>query len=410
VPVAGEVVAGRYEITDLVGSGGMADVHRARDLVLDRFVAVKTLRVHAEGAGARERFVGEARTLARLSHPGLVTVLDAGIDGERPYLVMELVDGPTLSRRIGDIGPFEELEVRALGRQLAGALAHAHAHGVIHRDVKPSNILIHPDGRVVLTDFGIAQLLTDSARHTSTGEVIGSPAYLAPEQVNGETATPAVDIYALGLVLLEATTGRRVYEGPPIEAAIARLTNPPAIPVSVGRDLRTVLQEMTTLDPNLRPSAADVAAALAVPQSSPGLTPGAPTTVSDSATSIMSAPQTIVMTAPVAAGRRRRRGLLIGSVAATVAVAAGLVGLTQLDTDDAVATRSPTLQPSQTPTPSPTRATGVAKAQPVAARTPTAKKAHPPKPHRKAVKHPKPPRHGKAAKPAHGKGGGPGRG
>ncbi|MCW2783738.1 MAG: pknB 3 [Marmoricola sp.] len=257
-----EVVPDRYVVSSLAGSGGMADVYRCTDRVLGREVAVKVLRSTTTGYAERERFAAEARTLASLNHPGLVTILDAGVRDEHPYLVMELLDGPTLSRRLRDAGPLGSAEIAAIGSQLAAALAYAHDRGIVHRDVKPGNILLCPDGRAVLTDFGIARLLTDTSEHTRTGDVIGSPAYLSPEQVNGTPPTTAVDVYSLGLVLLEAATGARAYPGPPIEAAIARLSASPAIPLSLDPALRRLVVAMTALEPADRPTAHEVAATL----------------------------------------------------------------------------------------------------------------------------------------------------
>ena len=214
----------RYVLESLLGSGGMADVHRATDTTLERSVAVKVLRDVAGDESARHRFVAEARTLAGLSHRNLVTVLDAGIgeDDDRPFLVMELVEGRSLADALED-GPLTPEDAAAVGAQVAAALTYAHGRGVVHRDVKPGNVLLGGDGRVKLADFGIARLLGDTARHTRTGTAIGTAAYLAPEQVRGEDVTGAADTYALGLVLLEALTGRRAFPGSPTEAALARL-------------------------------------------------------------------------------------------------------------------------------------------------------------------------------------------
>ena len=252
------VVDGRYALEDVLGHGGMADVYRATDLVLGRVVAVKLLReVTAEGS-ERERFTSEARTLAALNHPNLTTVLDAGVAGERPYLVMELVDGPTLGECCAGTA-LERRRVVHIGGQLADALAYAHGSGVIHRDVKPSNVLLAEDDRTLLTDFGIARLLNQTTHHTRSGTTIGSPAYLAPEQVRGEPPSTAVDIYSLGLVILEALTGRRAYPGPPTEAALARLTRAPELPRALPDRWRRLLADMTHSDPDQRPIASDVA-------------------------------------------------------------------------------------------------------------------------------------------------------
>ncbi len=251
----------RYELQGLIGRGGMAEVHRAHDRVLDRPVAVKLLLSMSGDDAARARFADEARTLAGLSHPGLVTVLDASVTGDQPYLVMELVRGPSLAECCRGV-PLEPARVASIGAQLADALTYAHACGIVHRDLKPGNVLLADDDRALLTDFGIARLLTEAARHTATGVTVGTAAYLAPEQVRGEDVTPAADVYSLGLVLLEALTGERAYGGSPTEAALARLTAPPPIPWTVPTAWVDLLTRMTALAPDDRPSTEQVADAL----------------------------------------------------------------------------------------------------------------------------------------------------
>jgi serine/threonine protein kinase len=251
----------RYLLGDVIGRGGMADVHRATDRLLSREVAVKVLRETTETESDRERFTTEARTLAGLNHPGLVTVLDAGIAAERPYLVMELVEGPSLSRACAG-GPLDPDRVAEIGAEVADALASAHAQQVVHRDVKPGNVLLGSDGRVRLADFGIARLIGDTVRHTQTGHAIGTPAYLSPEQIHGDEVTPAVDIYSLGLVLIEALSGERPFPGTPAESALARLNRPPDVPPSLSDRWQTLLRAMTALEPADRPDAGEVAAAL----------------------------------------------------------------------------------------------------------------------------------------------------
>lgn len=265
------VLGGRYQLGDVIGRGGMAEVYRASDLKLARPVAVKIL---LDGAGDdtdRQRFIAEARTLAMLSHSGLVTVLDAGFgssrqqravtgggDDDRPFLVMELVSGPTLAE-VMKKGPLRLEDVAPIAAQVADALAYVHERGVVHRDVKPGNVLIGHDDVVKLADFGIARLVEQRTHHTRTGVTIGTAAYIAPEQVNGGTVDGAADVYALGLVLLEAITGRREYAGAPAEAALARLHRPPDIP-ALEPGWHDLLAGMTALDPADRPSAADAAA------------------------------------------------------------------------------------------------------------------------------------------------------
>ena len=252
------LVGDRYVLGELIGRGGMADVHRGHDTVLDRPVAIKLLRRLTDDDEDRARFEAEARTLARLRHTGLVGVLDAGATDDRPYLVLELVDGPNLSECCTG-HPLHLSRVVSVGTQVADALAHAHAAGVVHRDVKPSNILMGRDGRVALTDFGIARLLGEPEGHTRTGTTVGSPAYLAPEQVRGLDITTATDVYSLGLVLVEMLTGRRAYPQTPTEAALARLTTPPELPDRLPEGWADLLRRMTDLEPAVRPTAAEVA-------------------------------------------------------------------------------------------------------------------------------------------------------
>ncbi|WP_148616013.1 serine/threonine-protein kinase [Nocardioides rubriscoriae] len=246
-------VGGRYELGPVLGTGGMADVRRAHDPVLGRDVAVKLLRT--TDAVDRSRFASEARLLALLTHPNVVTVLDAGVEDQGlAWLALELVDGDTLADRFAR-GPIDATSLAVIGAQVAAALAHAHGHGVVHRDVKPSNVLIDGAGRARLTDFGIARLLDDTAALTMTGHTIGTAAYLAPEQVTGEPVTTASDVYALGLMLLEGLTGRREYAGPPVEAALARLHRSPLVPVSLPVGWPGLIATMTARQPDERPTA-----------------------------------------------------------------------------------------------------------------------------------------------------------
>lgn len=243
----------RYRLGDSLGFGGTADVYRAHDLLLDRPVAVKIFIPHIDPL-AQQRFDDEAHALARLSHPGLVSIFDVGTHRNRPYLVMRLVEGETLQSRLLT-GPLPPADISLLGARLAEALAHVHGRDLVHRDIKPSNILLDADNLPYLTDFGIA-LLAGATRLTASNEVIGTPAYLAPEQVLGRDIGPAVDIYALGLMLLECLTGELEYPGAnKVETALARLHRPPRIPTDLPVEFASLLVAMTATEPAHRPTA-----------------------------------------------------------------------------------------------------------------------------------------------------------
>lgn len=257
-----KLLGGRYRLEGLIGQGGMSDVHRATDTRLNRPVAVKIFGA-ADDPSADQRFEQEAQVMANLRHPGLVAVHDFAVEADRAYLVMELVDGPTLK----DVIASEDLppeDIRRIGAEVAQTLAYVHSQGVTHRDVKPSNILIDSDGRARLADFGIAALLGADG-HTAAGEIIGTPAYLSPEQVQGRPVGPPTDVYALGLVLLEAWTGRQEYQGQGLQGAAERVNRAPVVPADVPEPLRTAIAQSTATDPARRPDARRVAEILAEP-------------------------------------------------------------------------------------------------------------------------------------------------
>ncbi|MFE9352793.1 protein kinase [Streptomyces olivaceoviridis] len=327
------VLGGRYRLDDAIGSGGAGDVHRGFDLRLKRPVAVKVFR-DGNGADREDGFHNEAVILARLRHPGLVTVYDAGRHDGRAYLVMELIEGPTLKARIA-AGRLAPGETAALGADLARALAHAHDAGIVHRDVKPSNIILDASGRPHLTDFGISRLL-DATTRTSTGTLVGTAAYLSPEQVLGQTVGPPADVYALGLVLLECVTSRLEYDGAPLEAAIARLHRRPELPDSLPEEFAALLGDMTALEAPARPSADDCVRALAALAESNG--PGAVPPTAD-VTSLVpeQVPAWADRTHPHAAhaagtaapktAPARGRHLVVGTAAALAAAVAATVGV-----------------------------------------------------------------------------------
>ncbi|HET8559722.1 MAG TPA: protein kinase [Marmoricola sp.] len=263
---------GRYQLESLIATGGMGEVWRATDTVLQRPVALKVLKPElAEDPSFRERFVAEARHAASLQHPGIAAVFDFGElppdvagAGSRPYLVMELVDGKPLSALLRE-GPRLDPEVaRDIVGQAAEALAAAHAVGLVHRDVKPANLLVTPGGQVKVTDFGIARA-ADGAALTRTGQLVGTPQYLSPEQADGRVATPASDVYALGVVLFECLTGDRPFSGDtPVATALAHLRQPvPPLPDEVSPDLAAITRRSLAKDPAERyADAGQLAAAL----------------------------------------------------------------------------------------------------------------------------------------------------
>lgn len=264
---AGAVLGGRYTLTERIAAGGMGDVWAASDRVLARTVAVKVMRSLTTDEGSfAERFRDEARHTAGLSHPNIAAVYDYGEDDGTAYLVMELVPGRPLSALIAE-GPIPPEQVRLILGQCALALAAAHEKGVVHRDVKPANVIITPEGKVKLTDFGIARAV-DAAGHTRTGEVMGTPQYLAPEQAQGRRVTGATDLYSLGIVGHEMLTGRRPFDaGSAVATALAQISDPPPpLPTQVTDPLRAAIEACLAKDPAQRPSsAASLAALLGMP-------------------------------------------------------------------------------------------------------------------------------------------------
>jgi len=356
------VLLERYELHDQLGRGGMATVFRALDRRLNREVAVK---VFAAGTAVDDaRRSSEATMLARLSHPHLVALHDAHLasDGDTTpsFLVMELVDGEDLRSRL-QRGPLPTDEAIEVAAGIAEALVVVHDAGMVHRDLKPGNILFAdssiPGGRptVKLADFGIAHLV-GSERITTIGTVIGTAGYLSPEQIFAGEPGPAADIYSLGLVVLESLTGVREYPGNPVEAVAARAARDPRIPASLPEDWRGLLAAMTARDPDLRPTAMEVA--VMAREVAPQLAGWAPEAPEDVATVAMSASGGVQVAAaagvaaaavatPAAEGdtgptrvlpsrrttssqpdRRRRRGFVAaGAVAGSILVVASALAL-----------------------------------------------------------------------------------
>jgi serine/threonine protein kinase len=261
-------LSGRYEIGDRLGSGGMSNVYKATDLTLERTVAVKVL---AEHLSDDERFVArfrrEALAVARLIHPNIVQVYDTGVDDGRHFIVMEYVEGRSGAQILQRQGPIAPEIAAEVGAQACAGLDYAHRRGLIHRDVKPGNLMIvgGPVGggemTVKLTDFGIARAL-EQTRITQVGSVVGTAAYLAPEQVRGEEATPATDVYALGVVLYQFLTGRLPYEGSTLAELAVRQQNDRPLPPSTYNDEVTEALGAAVLralegDPSRRYASAD---------------------------------------------------------------------------------------------------------------------------------------------------------
>ncbi|MEE1831491.1 serine/threonine-protein kinase [Streptomyces sp. SP17KL33] len=275
------VVDGRFELETRLGGGGMGTVWRARDLVLHRLVAVKEVRppdrdlaeYDPDGARTlRERVLREARALARIDHPNVVTIhhiVDGG-DGTYPWIVMELVSGGSLADRLAE-GPMPPAEAARLGRQVLGALTAAHDAGIQHRDVKPANVLLRPDGRPVLTDFGIAAIRETSGL-TATGSVIGTPDFMAPERISGQEGGSASDLWSLAMMLYAAVEGHHPLRRGSTLATLAAVLNDDVAPPQRAGALADVLMSVLVRDPAARPSAAILDRRLAEVEAGPKTT------------------------------------------------------------------------------------------------------------------------------------------
>ncbi|MEU6985825.1 protein kinase [Streptomyces sp. NPDC046324] len=273
------LVDGRFHLISRLGSGGMGTVWRARDIALERDVALKEVRPPDPAleeanpglaAQMRERAVREARALARLSNPHVVTIhhIVEPQDGSHPWIVMELVEGCSVYDRLAE-GPMSVEEALALGRQVLSALRAAHSAGIHHRDVKPANVLLRPDGSAVLTDFGIAVISEATSRLTATGDLIGSPEFIAPERVRGEEGNPASDLWSLGMLLYVAVEGHHpLRRSTSLATVVAVLDDPIPAPVRSGA-LTPVLARLLVRDPALRPDGAQLEQLLADAASAP---------------------------------------------------------------------------------------------------------------------------------------------
>jgi hypothetical protein len=403
-PALTRTIAGRYRLLEPIARGGMATIHRAHDERLRRDVAVKIIRPDlAEDPVFASRFAQEALRAAAIAHPNAVTVLDSGRDGSTQFIVMELVDGPDLAALLRRERRLQPRRAATIAEEVASALAAAHARGIVHRDVKPGNILLGSDGRALIGDFGIARAAGDPTL-TRTGVTLGSVDYFSPEQARGEEATVASDIYALGVVLYEMLTGRRPFHGETAyQTAISRLTREPpplaALAPDVPDGLAAIVRRAMAREPRDRyATAAELRDSLAAWRATDATqaaaaaaavaAPSPPTRVADAVATL---PMPMATTAadryprapldrPVAAPRRRAlpAWLLPATVTIVALAVIGFAGATLLDAltggDESggalsVATstpsltsspsptpRSPTPSPTATPTPSPTAA------------------------------------------------------
>lgn len=360
----GTLLVERYRLDAVVGRGGMATVFRAHDTALERDVAIKVFADGDTDPAAPRRRQDEMRLLARLDHPALVTLFDCVTDDDgRTVLVMQFVDGDDLGAALAS-GPLPPPTVAALGADLAEALAYLAAEGIVHRDVKPGNILVpaNPGNRrahALLTDLGIARLV-DSASVTVAGTIVGTVSYLSPEQALGASLGPESDVYSLGLVLIESLTGIRCFTGPTAESVAARLSRDPEVPDALGPDWVDLLRRMTAREPGERIAARDAAVALRGLAGRAGSAATAPTRVlagqfptapaeqpTARVTAVLDAPQTPApRPAQRPSGRSRVVLLALAAIAVLIASALGALAWNaqQGETPTGTSTGSPIVE------------------------------------------------------------------
>lgn len=351
-------IADRYRLGDVVGRGGMGEVRAATDVRLEREVAVKLLRVDlAEIDDVRRRFEGEARAAAALVHPNVVAVFDAGEEDGAPYIVMERLPGRTLADEIA-AGPLSNFEVRDLALAVLSALEAAHAAGIVHRDVKPGNVLRATNGTWKVADFGIAKIAEAAGDLTVTGVMIGTPAYVAPERLAGEPATPASDLYSTGVVLYEALTGRKAFaaDNSLALAEQIRAGRAPALRnvlPKVDPTLERVVEVSMATDPRRRfASASEMRRALEQRSAAPRRGVGR----ADEETEPQRvAPVTTTRALPSTPGRTRRaqpvRRPLLAAAAVAALVAFGVVGVVLWQRDSGPSSSPSTPAPTAAATP-----------------------------------------------------------
>jgi len=386
-PRKARIIGDRYQLGRVIGRGGMATIHEAMDLRSERPVAVKLLRPEAAAdADLADRFRREALAATVLHHPNIVACLDTGTDDGQPYLVMDLVDGEDLAARLKRGGRLAPAYAARIGLDVARALGVAHVRGIVHRDVKPGNILLASDGRALVTDFGIARLAAD-AEAARPGTTLGSVHYFSPEQAKGATTTPASDVYGLGLVLYEALTGARAFSGDTTDAiALARIgaipPSPRAVRPEVPADLDGVVRRALAPEPadryaNGNAMAAALEAAIHAADDTSVTTivatpvvAGEPPRAGRSERPARARPRTVAAPRSSKPGPRRAPNTVLIALLALLGIVGGAIAVAALPgsgtplvpaspTDEAAVetptrTPKPTPSPTPTPTPSPT--------------------------------------------------------